>query len=315
MTTQKGKRVKGKNLDPKQMTEDFHIVVAIEFDGKQPNGTFYDRLHKLGIYSRGGNREEYDSPLARRNSRNHKSLALVFQEGFILCANRDVASAVANIADDAGASAVWVGMVSMTEFRMTESDVRAWEQYKNSAGRRGPKPVGEKGRYTVTCYQENATFEMELDSIPFNCPSCGSFHFTSRKGQQKAFAQPKDWGSVDLWKYWLATRFDREGNFEIPKAGKLAPPEVVYEGVKKYDLGDLATSTHFESELVLKAWDACYCLTKFTKLERNEMRLQVLNGYIMSGGERQYQMFSEIEKGKYDLLDLCILIPEFREFL
>lgn len=309
--TPKIKKVKGTNLDVKEMAEDYHIAVVFEFDGKQPNGTFYDRLHSLGIYSRGGNREEYDSPLARRNSRNTKNKALVFQEGFILCANRDVASAVANFADEAGASAVWVGMVSMTEFRMTESDVRAWEGFKKSTGRRGPKPAHEKGRYTVTCFQENASFEVELDSIPFNCPSCGSFHFTSRKGKQRAYAQPKDWGTVDLWQYWLATRFDRD--FEIPKVGKLAPTELVNESVKEFDMGGLRN--RFEPETVLKMWDACYCLKKFTKLEQNEMRLQVLNGYIMSGGERQYQIFSEIEKGKYDLLDLSILIPEFRELL
>lgn len=313
MTT-KNKRVKARSDDAKEMSMDYHVAVVFEFDGKQPNGTFYDRLHSLGIYSRKGSRVEYDSPLARRDSINHKAKALVFQEGFILCANRDVASMVANFADEAGASAVWVGSVSMNEFRMTDSDVRAWERFKKSVGRRGPKPVHEKGRYTITCHQECSTFEVELDSLPLNCPSCGTFHFTPRLGKQKAFAQPKDWESVDLWQYWLATRFDGDV-FEIPKVGMQAPRETITVDIKPFDLGDLEHRTNFSTKTVLRAWDACYCLTKFNKLERNEMRLQVLNGYIMSGGEKQYQMFSDIEHGRFDLLDLCILIPEYREFL
>lgn len=167
MTT-KNKHVKARNDDAKEMAMDYHIAVVFEFDGKQPNGTFYDRLHSLGIYSRKGSRVEYDSPLARRDSMNHKGKALVVQEGFILCANRDVASMVANFADEAGASAVWVGSVSMNEFRMSESDVRAWERFKKSVGRRGPKPAHEKGRYTITCHQECSTFEVDLDSLPLN---------------------------------------------------------------------------------------------------------------------------------------------------
>lgn len=296
------------------MVNDYHYVVMVEFDGHQPNGTYYDRLHELGIYSRLGNRDEYNSPLARRNSTNRKDNAIVAQEGMFMCKSRDMARTIANIADDAGASMIWTGMMTMDEFRMSEQDLNVWNQYKKSVGRRGPKPAEERGRYTIMCFQEATSFEVELDSIPFTCPSCNSFHFRARRGQKRDYAIPANWDGVDPWEYWQATRFGKDGQFEIPTVGRVAPPETIHPDAEKFAhpfvVGDMPRG--FD---VFRTWDVCYCLSKFNRVELNEMRLSVLNGYIMGGGVKQYQMFSEVDKGRYDLLDLAILVPELREHL
>lgn len=305
------------DLSSDQPSNDHHIVVATEFDGKQPNGTYYDRLHALGIYVHSGNRDEFESPLARRNSGNHKAKAVVFQEGMFLCANMDVAKTIADIADEAGAAAVWIGTMQLREFRLTTEDVRVLEQYKKVVGRRGPKPAAEKGRYLITCYAEAASFEADLDSIPANCPSCGSFHFQARIGKQRSYAKPYWDDQEDVWNYWCKTRFGKEGTFEIPsdKAGKLAPPQSMNNAPEHFDLRLPDNFTPASSDM-LKMWDAAYCLGRFNKLERNEMRLMILNGYIMTGGKNQYQMFSSMDMdGSIDLPDLCILLPEFRELL
>ena len=300
---------------------DYHILLVIEWDGKPPVMTWYDKLHRMGIWVQGGDVNEYPSPLSRRQSitgrKGGRGNALVIQEGVFLCRNVDVAKELGSLATDYGASIKILGNLFVTDFALSQSDIFALDEFKRVTSKRGRKRAEDKGRYVVTCLAEGQTFEAELDAQPVVCPDCGSFRITAHIGQRPVYQPP----SGDMKSYWLRTRFDDEGRFEIPEISKTGNPPrelaaAAFEIPALFDeaqfLMNIAKTEQYKS-VQLDVLDALYCLTKLGESERMTERYNIIGSYIGSGGTKPYLM-GRPEHG-YDLVDLCIIRPAFKKFL
>lgn len=296
--------------------EEFTIAVSIEWDGKPPKMTWYDRLHRKGIRVRGGDVKEFPTVLARRRSLDseHRNNGVVFQEGLYLVRNQDLANELAFEAEQFGATSVMIGRIFMDRFTVPAGDVEVLEDYFLKTSRRGRKPVDEIGRYTVTCLEELMTFEMELTAQPIACPSCESFRFYAHMGKPKVFQTPK-WNKIDdLWDYWKRTRFDSQGRYEIPTYEEasvgssltLVPPEAVAVDIDEPVLL-LPNTVKMTPELLMKIYDACYSLSTKLETDRTQGRLGVLAAYWNAGGDNVSYLMAAPEQG-YDLIDLCILM-------
>lgn len=296
----------------------YHIIVQVEFNGKKPSGTYYDRLHSMGIWVNGGNREEFPSPLDRRHNIGSDPQALVLQEGMFSCTNEDVAKRIANLADEHGADVVTIGRYYSTVYRVNDADLQAYDKYKKGVGKRGPKNQSETGTYTITCFHEVKTFEATLDSSPMSC-SCGSMHFTVHFGVGKRYVKPNAEQDGNPYDYWCRSRF-ANGVFEIPLKStpktKHTPP-LSGKNVKSLPAlegGDeLNNAIASDFNFALRVFDTMYCLTRFSEVERLSGRLDVINVYIHEGGEKVlYMGFSE---NAFDVLDLSILDKTFMRYI
>lgn len=299
----------------------FHIIVQVEFDGRNPGGTYYDRLHAMGIWVNRGNREEFQAPWERRQSSGGaEPQALVMQEGMFSCQNEDVAKRIANIADEAGASVVTIGRYYSTVYRVNDGDLKAYEQYKKGVSKRGPKPIEEQGIYAITCYYEARTFEVEMNVRPFACP-CGSIHFNVHFGKGKHYLVPNWNNEPDVFDYWLRSRFGQAGAFEIPLLAtakhKDVPPLTVHGDTPKLpalvEADRLAKAMQHDPELALHVWDVMYCLTHFTELERIKGRLDVITIYMMEDGQKT--LFMGLPPSGFDVIDLSILDRTMMQYL
>ena len=303
--------------------KNFTIAVSIEWDGKPPRMTWYDRLHRKGIRVRGGDASEFKSPLARRQSldSNHQNNGVVFQEGLILCRNQDLANELAYEAEQFGAINVMVGRIFMDRFSAGAQDVEVLENYFLKTSKRGRKPIEQAGKYTITCLEELLSYEAELDAQPVVCPTCQAFRFYAHVGNQKVFQQPK-WNEIDnMFDYWLRSRFDINGLFDIPQYVSrskenmaLIPPETPSYAIPEFNLY-LPDNIKWTPELRLRAWDACYALSSKSETDRLSGRLGVLGAYWNAGGQDTSYTMAEPEDG-YDLIDVCILLrKEFSRYL
>jgi hypothetical protein len=298
---------------------DFHIVVAIEWDGAPPKMTWYDRLHKMGIYVRGGNREEFESPLARRKSRDkgHNN-GIVFQEGLYLCRNDSVAMQIGDQAREFGATNVLIGKMFLNEFSLDEKDIAVLEAFHQRMSQRGRKSQADAGTYTITCMDELATFESELDSQPVACPSCNSFRFQAHPGHMKTYQYPKSMQNVNAWDFWLRTRFTNEGGgsstFEIPRfmnatKKNLVPLPPEYTAVHMdMPLVDIPPHVKVSGDMQLRIWDACYALSQMSMGDRVDGRLLII-GALTNIDENAGVFYSMAPPADgYDIVDLCILL-------
>lgn len=314
------KKTTTKKLDTEMEDfRDFHIAVVIEWDGQPPRMTWYDHLHRMGIYARGGNREEFESPLARRASldRHGHRNGIVFQEGLYLCRNDSIAMQLADQAKRFGATNILQGKIFLNEFTLDEKDIAVLEALHQRMSKRGRRSKEDAGTYTITCLSELDTFEAQLDSVPMTCPSCASFRFYQHPGKRKVFQTP-NWEEVqDLWDYWLRSRFtDFEGRavFEIPQFVKpnkkelaLLPPEVAAVQMDE-PVAALPARVKLTPELRLKIWDACFALSKLTDEDRIQGRLMVIGALQNITDENgEVYLMSTPEEG-YDIIDLCILM-------
>jgi hypothetical protein len=309
------------NMDFEDVKE-FTIFVAMEWDGNPPRMTWYDRLHKKGIWVRGGDAEEFKSPMARRASRdvhNHAN-GVVFQEGLYLVRNEDMAQELAYEAQQFGAVNIIHGRIFMNAFVVAEQDAEPLERYFKQSSKRGRKPVEQAGDYVVTCLDELLTYETKLDATPWACPTCNSRNFQARMGNAKTYPLPK-WNKItDLWTYWLCSRFDAQGIFEMPiyepAMGSIAaqPPTVPYVQMDEpiFCLPDEVKITH---ELQMRMWDASYSLSRYSEDDRVQGRLGVLAAYWNAGGQNTDYVMA-IPDDCYDLIDMCILLRrDFSKYL
>lgn len=297
-------------------TSSYHIIVQVEFDGKNPGGTYYDRLHAMGIYVNKGNREEYSSPLTRRHNAHHNPQALVLNEGMFSCSNEDVARRIANLADECGAAVVTIGRYYSTVYRVNNADLTAYETYKKGVSKRGPKAASEKGIYTITCFHEVRTFEVELEAYPMAC-QCGSVHYSAHFGEGKHYVKPSADKDGDVFDYWLRSRFGA-GAFEIPMytKGKHMPPLTVKNKptLPKLDVSpELLADMDADFNFTLHVWDIVYSLTKFTEVERLNGRLDVINVFIHEGGTKT--LYMGLTDDVFDVLDLSILDKDLMRYI
>lgn len=293
-----------------------HLVI-FEFGGRKPSSTFYNRLHEYGLYSRGPADREEVSLLEWRDSQTGPKKTsgmrgIVIQEGVIAVSSATLAKDIAYWAKREGAPIVWVGDLTLVDFVMSEKDFKRYETIQQSVSKRGPKVEAEAGTYTVTCYDEVATFVIEANSLPWNCPSCGGSNCQARLGQRPVFPDTFDCSRED---YWLRTRF-QNSTFEIPilspQPGVKAPrstPSVANLEVPVLDTA-LATEVFVESfSSVDQFWfsvaDTLYCVGRLPASARLQGRLATIEAYARADGT-QLISFNAPARG-FDMIDYGIL--------
>lgn len=311
------------NDDAFDSLQEFTIAVAIEWDGNPPRMTWYDRLHRKGIRVRGGENNEFPSPLARRQSLDKENFhnGIVYQEGLYLVRNESLAKELAFEAQQFGASSVMIGHLFMSVFTAGAADIEVLQNYFQATSKRGRKPIEQAGTYTVTCLDELLTYEAELEMTPMDCPVCHSFRFFAHSGKQKIYQTPK-WDGIDnLFEYWLCSRFDENGVFEIPLLKKATRDDILFVPplVPHTDMLEpvvyLPDAVKMPSELQLQVWDACYSIAQMSETDRTHARLNVLGAYWNAGGDDTDFSMSEPE-GAFDLIDMCILLRDtFSKYL
>jgi Zn finger protein HypA/HybF involved in hydrogenase expression len=300
-------------------------IVLIEWGGKKPSTTFYNRLHDYGLRSRVENYAEQTLLEARANFHGKKkrdeSRGMIFQEGAIIVNNLSLARTIAQLAKQNGAVAVHVGNVTTMDFKMSEKDYKAFEALQSAQSKRGPKVAIETGKYSVTCFDEADTYVVDDTSLPMMCPNCGSSNIQARMGQRKKFNTPKaEFHGVDgLFDWWGRTRFAK-GTFEIPidvldnQVQFPSPQMSAVHDFKIPKFGNLAgMSLQTTINEGLHLFDVCYCLSKMNEVDKQSKRILILNAYIMNGGEDFFSMASE--KDKVDIIDLAIVDNRYSKYL
>ena len=318
---------------------EFHIAISIEWDGLHSRTQFYVWLHdELGIWVRGGNRDEYPSPMARRQSldRSSKRNGVVHTEGLYFVRSEDVAKQIADKAKRYGAKSILIFKMFLSEMTMSEEDIAVLEALHKKQSQRGRKSKENAGTYTVTCLRELASFEEHFDAVPLTCPSCNGFHFSVHPGKQKKYQLPKSWNGIDLWDYWQRTRFSvsAEGTvlFEIPKLVQgskkdmaLLPPELSVVSMAEPNI-EYPKSLKPDPQLQLKIWDAAYSISKMKKArsrdeydERLNGRLSIIAsmGNVIDEDDEDAPFYSMAYRDDViDIVDLCILMrKELSEYL
>ena len=294
------------------------IVVLIEWGGKKPSSSWYNRLHSYGLYSRQPNNTKDEFSLlewrATQNGglKSERHNGMILQEGAIMVSSARLASDIAGWAKAEGCQFVHIGHMVTKEFSMKESDLKAFQQLQKNVGKRGPKRTTEVGKYVVTCLSEVKSYEVDLEATPFMCPYCRGSNITARMGKANSFQIAFE-GTPE--EYWLRTRF-ADGSFEIPEMGENQPGEVIFKSPKltvpKQDVPELVNTPSALmdncSADIQSYWnllDIAYCVLQFTETQRLDQRLLVINSYVVSGG-KSYMSFNPPEHG-VDLVDLAII--------
>lgn len=176
-------------------------VLIIEWDGDRPPTRWYNRLHKLGLTTRG---DKEISPLARREGRS----GVISQEGALVLNTDSEARALGHLAEELGAKAVTIARMEVEELGMTQQDQLVMNRIQSTLGRRG-RPETPKN-WLVTCLDEMRSYE-EWGRWPVNCKHCGSFHIATHEGNQVTGAL----SGKTLLDQWRGSRFTT-GSFEEP---------------------------------------------------------------------------------------------------
>lgn len=301
------------------------IIVVVEWDGQKPSSTFYNRLHEYGLYSKGRNKEEfslYQWRSSRRGKGNTESKnGMVLQEGLIVVNSLTLAKDIMYWAKKEGAAVVQIGYMNLSDFSMSPEDLEHYRKFETVVSRRGPKPESEKGVYVVTCYDEAKSYEIDAHSIPAMCPMCGGSNIQSRMGRLKRY-QPfsKAIAAFDTVEtYWLRTRFS-SGQFEVPViadehdelfAG--LPKEIVTAEVPKLSSDTRKVVAKLHTSDLMSVYDAAHVVLKRTQQSREMSRLQIVNSYIMSGGQG-FLSWTCPDDGA-DIVDLCSVNERFKAWL
>lgn len=302
------------------------IVVLIEWNGKKPSSTWYNRLHAYGLYSREpeSDKAEYSLMDWRASRKGHnKSDAhrgLILQEGAIMVSSVQLANDIAGWAKAEGCSFVHIGHLVTREFSMSASDQRAFESLQKNIGKRGPKRQAEVGQYAVTCMSEVKTYQCDLEATPFGCPYCGGSNIVARMGTINRFQMDFEGTAED---YWKRTRF-ASGTFEVPEmiANKLGKPvakspKLTVPEIDLPNLINLPISLQERCDEDLQTYwhllDIAFCVSKYSDVQRLDGRLLVINSFIVSGGTRPMS-FNPPENG-CDLVDLTIVDAQLAEYL
>ncbi|MGW8177826.1 MAG: hypothetical protein ACWGQW_03415 [bacterium] len=282
-------------------------VVLIEWDGKAPPTTWYNRLHDYDLYIRGDGRDDKEeSPLARRYSEYRNGV--VFQEGAIVVHSQSFAHLLAGYAQQCGAKTVSVGLMTVEQYIMTDDDSHVFERIVAATSKRGPKSKAGAGTYTVTCFEEGHSVEVDLKEPPQVCPICSGFQITWHKGTRKDVAFSNHGNAFE---YWKDTRFCT-GVFEIPNATFDAKP-VKAKGSIDFDF-DFELPDEFE--VAIKLLDAAWCAKELLGRENTKetiaRRSKLLSLYYASGREGDY----DIRPGdKVDLVDAASVEPDIMSLM
>lgn len=285
--------------------------VAIEWDGVAVSSTWYDVLHRLGIYYRGDG-DKSQTPLIRRDIGDD----IGFQEGLIFTASESLARTLAFIArDEFGAAAVAIGeAVAKTSFTMSREDSSIMDRLAKTIRRRGRKPKPRK--WVVTCLEEMATFEIE-HSQPVNCPHCRGMRIRSRVGNKNVF---RDDGA-DIFELWARSRFAAPHwepttvEFVVDDDDDIQPApgldEIDIGNARDAELVAIIKNSNIAEQIEnyprfeqLEILDAVFVARRFVDSpKRQTARINAIAAYFQSGGTRSD--FAMAETPIPDLLDVA----------
>jgi len=171
-------------------------MVVIEWDGMQPPGTWYNRMHRLAGKVRG---DKSESPMARREAKG-----VIVQEGCIILKSPSLAAELAMDAEELGASLVMKYEAEGDVFMGTRQDHEVHKRIEAVLAKRGRKPEPEK--WAITCLEDMAVFLHET-AEPIQCPNCSGLRVHSRPlGKVGKLNRFKDDGD-DILRLWIRTRF------------------------------------------------------------------------------------------------------------
>lgn len=312
------------------------IYVGIEWGGRKPPATFYNRLHEYGLYSRHDKKLLEEVSLYEQRSRhlgkhkNDETHGLILQEGIITCSTASMAKAIMYQAKLCGAEHVWTGNITLNPLLLDARDIAIFDTQQIQRSKKGPKAIIEEGRYTVTCFDEARTFEVQSRAIPYSCPQCNSVRFDARLGKMSMFAWRDIADFSDLKHVWMATRFF-QGKFEVPefvenKKGHLATaiPMTIPQGsvresydvfsyfgnnedqiTSMFDNLNIASKQKHSRDLLsvsLHILDVMYAASKKTISERKVERLNLISDYWANGGT------GDLDMTPPDYLDIMDLV-------
>lgn len=201
--------------------------VIIEWNGKQPPTKWYRYLEKLtGMSVRKNGTDSLNIISDRMNAGDY---GVIIQEGCIRCGSYSLARTIYFLAK-AGLwvdtkdgpelikpAAVILAEVSDLSVEMTPADEEALALMNVTFSHRG-RQVGDPIMWTVSCFEDLASYETESHSV-INCPHCGGLHMRARPGERLYLADP---GGPIEWA-WMRTRF-ATGIWEVPRKGNAVPP-------------------------------------------------------------------------------------------
>jgi hypothetical protein len=314
------------------------ILVLIEWGGKKPPSTFYNRLHEYGLYSRRGADSSGEMSLLEWRATRHgrwktsEHRGLVTQEGAIVVSSRTLANDIAAWAQEYGASVVQISSMVIEDFTMEERDQAQFQKLKQSVAKRGPKRLDDRGMYVITCLDCCVSYDVQLDSLPFHCMGdgqsggCGGSNIQSRLGLRSVFQpypveQDDRFGAPRL-AWWKRTRFASE-QFEVPvilepNSERLIPvPRETVPQVDEPTLVELPDGLRGEMRdwiVWMHVMDVAWCVTRYSEKRRLENRVMTLNAYAVSGGDNYYS-FVAPGVGAVDILDLCSVDGGLSRFL
>ena len=319
-------------------TKEFRHFVIVEWGGKKPSMTWYDRLHSMGLYRNEFQDElEEQGILARRAKMGRKRLdgeqpkGLVIQEGVYLVRSDTFAQRIMHHAKKLGATNVITGLMTVSDASISQADMNAISNIVASETKRGRRPSGNAGTYSVTCLDEAITLEVEAEHLPMDCPQCGSIRIQVAKGKVPIYSVPRDTvyagaSSDDIFKFWKDSRFETDRfvipivryiksglateHFRLPKTSFIAVklPEIV--AAANLDTPDkLFEDMQVDLRLHMRVLDLLYILSQVDLQQdenlRSASRIEVLSGYWANVQDPKPYIMSPPSDG-VDIVDLAI---------
>lgn len=293
----------------------YMYLVIIEWDGKRPPTTFYNRLRKFGMSIR-GNGDKDESPLLRRTGQEEITYGVVMQEGSIICKSESTARTIGHLAMELGARSVAMGDTHLIPLGMTTQDENILDNIQNVLGKRGrPVVQSEQSNWVVTCLDE-ATSSDVTKKKPVHCTKCGSFLVQVREGNRVRLSL----GTGNIFKIWFNSRFcSPTGNFEIPVIDEdFEPQKITIETVsmseRKYIESLASTDIYKKIDEVYKAGKIdlnralryldCAFVTLKNESRENRLgkRLNAFQAWVLNGRNPQYLL--NFENDNIDVLDI-----------
>ena len=264
-------------------------IVLLEWGGATPPGSYYRRLHKIGLRVRG---ESDRSVLTRR--KNDPS-SVVFQEGAIVVSSPSLAMTIASLAIDFANEhglkppTVQVGELSL-KFRggISDEDRDVLDRIAGAFGKRGrPDPEDD---WVVVCYECLTTQAVRARAV-VNCPACAATRVKIRRGKPNNLKDP----GGSLLAAWQRTRFGLNGTWEPPtRSTKEAPAlkEITIDNhTERTTIGSLQQSGIERTLASLSRREAFEVLDAiltarghWPKEERLAARAKAAIAYVQSGG-------------------------------
>jgi hypothetical protein len=319
----------GVNIDEEKEFRASYIV-AIEWNGRKPSTTFYNRLHDYGLWSRDRRSEsekKETSLMAWRSSRpggkkSDTMSGMVIQEGMIMVSSYSLAQEIALLASKDGALFVQIGQMFTSDVHASAHDLEAFEARQLNISKRGPKPVSSGGTYCVTCYEEAVTYEVDMDSAPSAClhHGCRSPFIVATMGRPLRFRMPQE--GEALSEYWARSRFST-GEFSIPVLADLdngacyPAPKLLTKQVKLPKLKltkSLKDAMEDDVMLTFRVYDVAYCLSVRSMEARKAIRVHAVNAFAAARMDGYYSF--ALDGNSVDTLDLASIDYEtFSKYL